>query len=97
MSENKSRNKSILDILTGVSASERLDKIILDNEEYIKTQDRISEAAAEYKSLCLSDEECAAVDRLVAAYNANGACYARTAYQQGVKDCAALFRELELI
>lgn len=37
------------------------------------------------------------MDRLISAYNENGAYYGRLTYQQGFRDCAVLLVEIGLI
>lgn len=95
MDEN--RNISILGMLSDIIWCERLDKIMLGSEEYRKAQKRIDDAVAEYKRQCGSDEEWETVDRLVTAYSASGALHAGAAYQQGMKDCVSLLKEIGII
>ena len=84
---------SILGIMADVLMNERLDELLQNNDEYIKTQNRIDEAIAQYDILNLPHEERRTVDNLISAYNAYGAYYAGMAYQQGMKDCMALLKE----
>lgn len=88
---------SVMKILTEVMMNERLDEILQDMEEYISSQNGIDEAAAEYNSLDLLPEEKKVVDKLVSAYNADSAFYAAMAYQQGMKDCAVLLKEIGVL
>jgi len=89
--------KSILDVLTEYMMNERLDGMLQDNEEYIRTQKNIDLAMEEYMQLDLIEGQFKAMDKLISAYNASGAFYARMSYQQGVKDCASLLVEMGLI
>ncbi len=90
-------NRGILKVLTDVMMNERLDEILQYMEEYIVRQNEIDEATAEYNSLDLLPEEKKVVDKLVSAYNADGAFYATMAYQQGMKDCAVLLKEIGVV
>ena len=70
---------------------------MLKDEEYIKIQKEIDEQIKRYKQKRLTKEQCLAVDRLVSAYTASGACYGRVAYRQGFHDCVSLVQEMRLI
>ena len=88
---------NIFDIITNYSVNEGNNKILLGDEEYRKIQKEIDEQIKQYKQLGLTKEQCLAVDRLVSAYTASGACYGRVAYRQGFHDCVSLLQEMRLI
>ena len=96
-SMNGGREESILDIMADVLMNERLDELLKNDEGYIKAQDGIDEASAQYDSLNLPHEDRRAADSLISACNAYGAYYAAMAYKQGMKDCAALLREIGVV
>ncbi len=89
--------KDIFDILTEYALNERLDSIIIHDDEYKKAQDRIEESINEFNKLNLPEEQRLIVDKLVSSYTASGCCYSKAAYQQGVKDCASLLKKLSLL
>ena len=66
---------NIFDIITNYSVNEGINKILLGDEEYIKIQKEIDEQIKQYKQLGLTKEQYLAVDRLVSAHTASGACY----------------------
>lgn len=88
---------SIFEILTENALNERMDNILLHNEEYQKVQNEISQYGEKFQDLNLTKEQSLIVDRLIASYTKSGCCYGRIAYQQGIRDCALLLREMELI
>lgn len=89
--------RNVFELITEELASERLDSIILQNPEYEKTINEVDSLAEELKTCNLSKEEIKAVNRLVAAYLAQNACYNKLTYRQGFKDCAALLMEIGMI
>lgn len=76
---------------------EKLDRVLLHDKEYRKIQDRIKDSMEEFKSLGLPGEQWLVVDKLLSLHAESGCCYGRAAYQQGVRDCAALLCEMGLI
>ena len=84
---------SIFDIIMNYFVNEEMNKILLEDEEYIGIKKEIDEQTEEYEKLGLTK----AVDRLVSAYTASGACYGRVAYRQGFHDCVSLLQEMRLI
>lgn len=88
---------NIFDIITNYSVNEGIDKILLEDDEYIGIQKEIDERIEQYKQLGLTKEQRLAVDRLVSAHTASGACYGRITYRKGFHDCVSLLREMGLI
>lgn len=94
MTENE---KGIFDIITENSINERLDETILNNAEYIKIQEKISECNERLDGLNLTQDERIIIDRLICANTESGAFYGKMTYRQGFYDCVSLFKELDLI
>lgn len=90
----KMRDKSILDIITEHAANERLDALLLDDEEFVGLQKKIDEAAHELEGMGLTKEQRSGVDRMVSAYTESAAYYSLAAYRQGFHDCGALLIEI---
>ena len=90
-------SSSIIEILSGNLMNERLDNILLDDPEYIKILENIDQATVCFESLKLPMNQRMIVDTLIAAYTAYGAYYARMAYQQGMKDCVRMLREIGVL
>jgi hypothetical protein len=88
---------NIFDIIMDYSVNEGMNKILLENEEYIGIQKEIDEQTEGYEKLGLTKEQRLAVDRLVSANTASGACYGRAAYRKGFHDCVSLLQEMGLI
>lgn len=89
--------KNIFDIMTEYAINEGMDNVLLQNEEYIKIQNKIEEQRVQFDKLKLSKEQCLIVDRLLSTYMESGAVYGKMAYRQGFQDCAALLLEMKLI
>ena len=90
-------SSSIIEILSGHLMNERLDNILLDDPEYINLLESIDQATVCFESLKLSEGQRMIVDNLISAYTAYGAYYARMAYQQGMKDCVRMLREIGVL
>lgn len=88
---------SIVGTLLEHLMNERMDSILSGNPEHIKFMENIDKAEEHVKRLNLSMGQRMAVDTLISAYTAYGAYYAKMAYQQGMKDCAALMREVGVL
>ena len=65
--------KSIFNIMEEYSINEGLDNISLQDEEYIKIQDKIAAQREEFDRLNLTKEQCLIVDRLLSAHTESGA------------------------
>ena len=89
--------QNIFDVITESSINERLDSTILQNEEYIKIQKKISENSSQLDKLNLTKEQLLVIDRLVCSHAESGAFYGKMTYKQGVKDCVSLLKEMDLI
>lgn len=90
-------DESILKMITEYASNERLDDIMLDDEEYMAIQEEVNENEEKLDGFRLSLEQKMAVDALTASYIAKGIRHARLAYQQAFKDCVALLREIGVI
>lgn len=88
---------SIFDIIMNYFVNEGMNKILLEDGEYIGLQKEIDEQTEEYEKLGLTKVQRLAVDRLVSAYTASGACYGRVTYRKGFHDCVSLLQEMRLI
>lgn len=88
---------SIFDIIMNYSVNEGINKVLLENEEYIGIQKEIDGQIEEYEKIGLTKEQRLAVDRLVSANTASGACYGRITYRKGFLDCISLLQEMGLI
>lgn len=93
-SMNNNTSDSILEILSENLMNERLDAILSDRVDNITAQDNIKKASEAIEFMKLPIAQSMAIDTLISAYNAYWAYYARMAYQQGMKDCVALMREI---
>ncbi|MBP3477338.1 MAG: hypothetical protein J6K48_13650 [Lachnospiraceae bacterium] len=89
--------KDIFEIIIENSVNERMDNILLENEEYIKIQNKIDEQIERFNELDLDREQRLVVDRLVSFYTESGALYGRMTYKQGFMDCVSLLQKINLI
>ena len=64
--------KGIFDVMAGCSINERMDGLLLQNEEYIKMQNKIEEQIMLFDKLNLTKEQCLVVDRLISAHTESG-------------------------
>ena len=90
-------DKNIFDILTEYAINKRMDDILLQDEEYQKAQKEISSPTDEFNQMGLPKEQRSVIDSLMFFHVESGCCYGRIAYQQGLRDCSLLLRNLELI
>ena len=89
--------KSIFDVVVDCSVNERMDNQLLQDKEYIRIQDKITEQREQFDKLNLTKKQCQIVDRLLSAHTESGAVYGKMAYKQGFRDCAALLLEMKLL
>lgn len=89
--------KSIFDVITEYATNEGLSHVLQQDEEYKQIMQHIDSLTDEFDALGLSEEQRLLMDRLISAYNENGAYYGRLTYQQGFRDCASLLVEIGLI
>lgn len=89
--------RNIFDAMADYSINEGMDSFLLQNEEYIKVQDRIAEQREQFDRLNLTKEQYLIVDRLISIHTESGAVYGKMAYRQGFQDCAALLLEMKLL
>ena len=90
-------DKNIFEILTDNALNERLDGILLKDDEYQQIQDEIENAVSKFDELDLSKEQRLIVDRLVSSHTESGCCYGRIAYKCGIRDCVSLLLNMGLI
>ena len=89
--------KSIFDVITGYAVNEGLSHVLQQDEEYKQIMQNIDDLTEKMDTLGLPKEQRLLMDRLISAYNENGAYYGRMTYRQGFRDCAALLVEIGLI
>ena len=89
--------KSIFDVITEYATNEGLGDILQQDEEYKQIMQNIDDLTEKMDTLGLPKEQRLLMDRLISAYNENGAYYGRMTYRQGFRDCAALLVEIGLI
>ncbi len=89
--------KNIFDVITGYGVNEAVNDTLFQNEEYKQIQAEIDRLTDEFDRINLSKEQRLTVDRIISAYNANGALYGRMTYQAGFRDCVSLLLEMGLI
>lgn len=88
---------NIFDILTEYLTNERLDAILLQNEEYLQLQKEIDNVTEEIEDLNLTIEQKQIADKLISTYTALSSTYNKLTYQQAFRDCISLLKEIELI
>ena len=89
--------KSIFDVITEYATNEGLGDILQQDEEYKQIMQNIDDLTEKMDTLGLPKEQRLLMDRLISAYNENGAYYGRMTYRQGFRDCAALLVEIGLV
>lgn len=89
--------KNIFEVITDYTVSERMIKILQNNEQYQKVQSQIGNQMSLLDELNLDKKKWLVVDRLLSLYTESGALYGRITYQQGYRDCVALLQSINLI
>lgn len=90
-------DKNIFDVITEYAVNEAMNITLLQDDEYKQIQAKINSLTDEFDRFDLPKELRVLIDRLISAYNENGALYGRMTYQQGMRDCALLLLEIDLI
>lgn len=90
-------DRDVFEILTENAVNDRLDDILLEDEEYRQIQTRLCELSKKLDSFSFSEEQRSFIDELMCAHMESGCCYGKGTYKQGFKDCAALLWEMGLI
>ncbi len=90
-------DKDIFDVITGYGVNEAVNNALFQNEEYKRIQSEIDGLTDELDRMDLPEKQRLLIDKLISAYNENGALYGRMTYQQGMRDCAYLLVEMGLI
>ena len=81
----------LIEIITEFAgANERMDSIVLPDEEYQACLAEIDEA-------CKKINHDSLIDNVLSAYNKAHAYYQKKCYQQGLIDCVTLLKELGVI
>lgn len=88
--------KDIFEIITEYSVNERMDNILLHNEEYREIQNKIEKQIEKFNELNLNSEQRLVVDRLISIHIESGALYGRMTYKQGFRDCVSLLKKINL-
>lgn len=66
-------SKNIFDIISEYSINEGLDSVLLQDKEYMKIQNKISEQGKQFDKLDLTGEQRLIIDRLICSYTESGA------------------------
>ncbi len=90
-------DKNVFEVITEYGINEAVNDTLFQNEEYKQIQAEIDRLTDEFDRMNLSEEQRLLIDKLISAYNENGALYGRMTYQQGMRDCAYLLVEMGLI
>lgn len=88
--------QEVFDKVIECLGNERLDSIIIQNEEYRQAEDAANVASSKMYKIGLSEEGIEAFEQCLAAIHSAGIVYNRLAYQQGMKDVASFFVSLTL-
>lgn len=90
-------DKNIFDVIAEYAVNEGVSNVLKQDDEYKRIIQKIDDLTKAFDSLNLSKEQWLLMDRLISAYNENGAYYGRLTYKQGMMDCASLLVEMGLI
>ncbi len=88
--------QEVFEKITECLGNERLDSIIIQNEEYRQAEEAANAASLKMYKVGLSEEGIEAFEQCLAALHTAGTVYNRLAYQQGMKDVASFFVSLTL-
>lgn len=90
-------DRDVFEILMENAVNDRLDDILLENEEYSRIQAKVCSMSGRLDDFDFTEEQRSFIDELVCAYMESGCCYGKVTYRQGFRDCAALLWEMGLI
>ena len=90
-------DKDVFEILMENAVNDRLDDIMLENEEYGQIQAKICSMSERLDDFGFTEEQRSFIDDLMCAHTESGCCYGKATYRQGFRDCAALLWEMGLI
>ena len=79
------------------SSNKRLDTMIFQDVKYLNIEQKVSRKLKRLEKGKLSKKQKRAVDELLTANNEENARCCHLLYEQGLKDCASLFKELGII
>lgn len=79
------------------SGIKKLDLVLQEDEAFINLQKETEEAIKNYDALDLDRNTRLIIDRMVSAYNSEGAYYGEKAYRLGILDCVELLKELNIL
>lgn len=88
--------QEVFDKIIECLGTERLDSIIIQNEEYRQAEDAANAASLKMYKIGLPQEGIESFEQCLAALHTAGIVYNRLAYQQGMKDVASFFVSLTL-
>ncbi len=89
--------KNILELITEQAVNERLDAVLLRDQDFLYLQEKIDEQMEVFEGFGLSMEARQAVDWLISAYTESAAYHSAAAYRFGLKDCAAILCGIGLV
>lgn len=89
--------ESLLNELVEMFTNERLDSILLKDDEFLKLEDEMKDTIVKFDELNLDDKQKLVVDRMVSAYNASSAYYIKMSYKQAIYDCVQLLKEMKIL
>ena len=89
--------QNIFEVLIENAVNERLDNILIQDNEYQEVQNKIRNLTEQLDKLELPKEQRLIIGRLIASHTDSGCCYGKITYQQGFRDCALLLKEMDLI
>lgn len=89
--------ESMLEYLTEWGVNDRLDTVLLKDEEYRMISERINKYSQEYRKVDLNEEQQEIIEGLLESYHESSARYGHLAYRQGVLDCVQLLKEMKVL
>lgn len=79
------------------SGIKRMDLVLQEDEAFINLQKETEEVIKNYDALDLDRKAKLIIDRMISAYNSEGAYYGEVAYRLGILDCVELLKELNIL
>lgn len=89
--------KEFFDMITEYFINERLGDIMMQDEKYVRLQNKIWEHMEWLKEAGMDEEQHLAIEELLLLHIRSIDLYTQKAYEYGFKDCISAIRKLGLI
>lgn len=89
--------RDVIEIIIENLTNERLDEIVLQDEDFCTIDSQLDDALTHYEILGISKQDAKVINEIFDLYVAHSARYAALAYRQGLTDSVGLLKNLGII